>query len=60
VSATRISLMASSSSFICFFPAISWDPHRLPCLDYYVWFGTVSKTLYQWVWTSSIVTAKQI
>ena len=44
VSATRISLMASSPSFIYFFPAIAWDPHQLPCLDYYVWLGTVSKT----------------
>ena len=26
VSATKISLMASSSSFICFFLAIAWDP----------------------------------
>jgi len=31
MSATRISLMASSSSFIYFFPAIAWDP-QLPTL----------------------------
>jgi hypothetical protein len=46
VSATRISLMAYSSSFIFFQPLLEIH-NRLPCLDYYVWLGTVSETLYQ-------------
>jgi len=36
--------MASSSSFIYFFLAITRDPQLLPCLDYYVYLGTVSET----------------
>ena len=46
VSATRISLMAYSSSFIFFQPLLETH-NRLPCLDYYVWLGTFSETLYQ-------------
>ena len=44
VSATRISLLASSSSFIYFFSAIARYHSRLPYWDYYVWHGTVAET----------------
>ena len=48
VSATRIFLMASSSSFIYLFFRPLLDTHNhLPCVDYYVWLGMVSETLYQ-------------
>jgi hypothetical protein len=40
MSATRISLMASSSSFIYFFWPLLETHHHLPCLDYYVWLGS--------------------
>jgi len=43
VSATRISLLASSSSFIYFFRSLLDTHNSLPCLDYYVWLGTVSE-----------------
>ena len=36
VSATRISMMASSSSFIYFFQPMLETHNHLPCLDYYV------------------------
>jgi hypothetical protein len=44
LSATRISLVASSSSFIYFFfwPVLETHNH-LPCLDYCVWLCTVSE-----------------
>jgi len=41
VSATRTSLMASSSSFIFFWPLLKTH-NCLPHLDYYVWLGTVA------------------
>ena len=44
VSATRISLLASSSSFIYFFRPLLDTHNHLPCLDYYVWLGTVAET----------------
>jgi hypothetical protein len=44
VSATRISLIASSSSFIIFFQPMLKTHNHLPCLDYYVWLCTVSIT----------------
>jgi len=47
VSATRISLMASSCSFIYFFRPLLKTHNCLPCLDYCVWLGTVSETYYQ-------------
>jgi len=43
-SATKISLLASSSSFIYFFRPLLDTHNRLPCLDYYVWLGTVAET----------------
>jgi len=36
MSATRLSLMASFSSFIYFFQPLLKTHNRLPCLDYYV------------------------
>jgi hypothetical protein len=44
VSVTRISLMASVSSVIYFFRPLLETHNRLPCLDNYVWLGTVSET----------------
>ena len=40
MSATRISLMASSSSFIYFFWPLLETHKHLPCLDYCVWHGS--------------------
>jgi len=42
VSATRISLLPSSSSFIYFFWPLLDTHNRLPSLDYNVWHGTVA------------------
>jgi hypothetical protein len=44
LSATRISLMASASSFLYFLWPLLETHNRLPCLDYYVRLGTVSET----------------
>ena len=46
-SSTRISLMASSSSFVYFYRPLLETHNRLPCLDYYVWRDSL-KTQYQW------------
>jgi len=63
MSATRISLMAPSWSFIylfIFFWPLLETYNRLPCLDYYVWLGKVSKSNTSEIWTSSTVTAIQV
>jgi len=44
VSAVRISLSASSSSFIYFFWPFLDNHNCLPCLDHYLWLGTVAET----------------
>jgi hypothetical protein len=43
VSATRISLLSSSSSFIYFFQPLLSTHNLLPYLDYYVWLGAVAE-----------------